>query len=317
MSHAHVLLLLLASITLAGAFQAPPHSPLNAGHALYSKNRAPRTHILANQPALAAPAMKTAADFAPATKAAASFSSDCVQPVSLPAMTSLSPASLVGAAVVVGVVKLSHMLSASTPASLALFAHALAGTLGGLAALFSDTAVATSLGEQQRESFVHSMKFTAITKAVNSVTFAYISQIVKSMGSASILVAAAGTGVVATVVQSLFVEQGRKEFFRENVVRNVFVFQAFWLTYAGFCAVTPVFSISYSGIAIAGALSGIVSTAVASFHVSFEGGLRGAFHFKKELRKLRKSFKGQSRVAMQSGILFVVYQAVYTTVVHA
>ena len=312
----HACLVLLASITLAGAFQAPPLSPLNAGQSVFYKessmrNRAPRTPLVHKQAAI-----KAAADFAPATRTAANF--DFVLPAAPPTKTpTLSRASLVGVTFVVGVIKLSHVLSSSAPACLSLFAHALAGTLGGLAALFSDAAVATSLGEQ-RESLVCSIKFTAITKAVNSVTFAYISQIVQAMGSASILVAAAGTGVVATAVQSLFVAQGRKDFFRENVVRNIFVFQAFWLTYAGFCAFTPVFSISYSGIAIAGALSGMVSTAVASFHVSFEGGLRGAFrHFNHQLRSLRKSCKGQSRVAMQSGILFVVYQAVYTTLVHA
>ena len=207
---------LLVSIAAANAFQAPPPSPL-ARHA-HSTERA-RSY----KPRHALHTLRPGAVFAPEMSSSAAASIGFVHPAALPAKSSTfsSSSSLLGAAVVVSVIKASFVLSSSVPASFSLLAHACAGALGGLAALFSETAVSKGLGEAQQESIRHAIKFTTISKAVNSVTFAYISQAMAALGSGGVMVAAAGTGVIATSVQSLFSKQNRKDFIRDNVARNV------------------------------------------------------------------------------------------------
>jgi len=228
--------------------------------------------------------------------------------------SSMSRSTLLGGAVFLALMKMYQLGAGAAPTSWTLFAHAAAGALGGLAALAGDSAL---FGESRRavHALWESMKFTAVTKAVNSVTFAYIQQTMVALGVGGIVLAAAGTGVAATIVQQLFAGNS-PGFFQDNVWRNVFMFEAFWLTYAGLCALSPAMSISYTGLAISGAISGIASTVVASVNLTGRG--RGV------VQRARQAFGAvfsafqsaeSSRAAVHGGILFVVYQAVYTTLV--
>ena len=320
------LVVLLLAIAAAHAFQAPAPNVLSkhvrSMERVRVRSRAPLSAEQILRPAVVVPAFLPGADVFGSVRPVDAFG--FVQPAALPVPGQvLSPNTVVGATILVALIKLSYVLSTATPASLSLLAHACAGMLGGLAALFGDTAVSKGLGEAQKEGFRKSMKFTAITKAVNSVTFAYISAALRALGSSGFIVAAsaaAGTGVVFTGVQSLFAEEGRREFFRENVVRNVLALEAFWLTFTALGMVSPVFGFSgtYTGLAMAGAVCGLVSALVASVKVSFEGGLRGArMRLIAGCRTLmEKSLTPSSRAAIQGGVLFVVYQAVYTTLIH-
>lgn len=301
-------LLLLVSIACASAFQAPaPRTHYGNGHAL---ERARSPHAARHTTRV----LRTFAPV-PAAHVMSAVVLDFAQPVAVqrrPPYSSMSRSSLLGGALFLAVMKVYQVGAAAAPASWTLLAHACAGALGGLAALAGDSAFFGS--RRAYKALLESIKFTAITKAVNSVTFAYIQQAMATLGSGGIVLAAAGTGVVATLVQQLFAGSS-PGFFQDNVWRNVFVFEAFWLTYAGLCALSPAMSISYTGIAISGALSGIASTMVAS--VKFTGrGSRGIFQrVRHGCAAVRTAFKSAefSRAAVQSGILFVVYQAVFNT----
>ena len=152
-----------------------------------------------------------------------------------------------------------------------------------------------------------------------------------ALGSSSVtLFAAAGTSIIASAVQGLFADD-HLAFFKKHVAKNVLVFEAFWLTYAGVCALTPAASISYAGLAISGALSGLVCTLAASVNFSWDslhgdarGGLKRVWGH--GLAWLRRTFesvdtkrmkKASSRAALRNSIFFVVYKAVYSTLVSA
>jgi len=312
----------LLSITLANAFQAPPcarYRPTNAfttATARRVQSDSVRCSVLL-QPRAATMIVVPAVPAVPALPAVETY----VQPI-LPRRTSASSMqrTVLAGAVVVAMMNMQKL--AVGTAGWTLLAHACAGAVAGVAALFGDKVLSFSLGDSDAvQEMWRSLKFTAITKAVNSVTFAYIRQSAAALGAGSIMLGAAGTGIVATLVQGLFATD-RANFFHDNVMRNVFVFEAFWLTYTGICAVVPAASVSYAGLAVSGALSGIASTIVASFKFSTEpvmkGGLRGVWRkIRQGAALLRKEFKnsGSAHTALQSGILFMVYQAVYTTLV--
>ena len=224
--------------------------------------------------------------------------------------------SLLSGAMFLAVMKAVELSSAAIAWS--LIAHACAGALGDLAGLYGESAVKSSVVDAA------SLKITAVSKAANSVTFAYIQTLATAaVGVGSFALAAAATGVVATAVQGLFA--GDADFFRANVVHNVVAFEAFWLTYAGIVALTPAASVTYVGLAVSGAISGAVSAVTDGIDLGAlakratwarcRGGVRDA------LRALRQGFKSMRKAVgargVNSGILFVVYQAVYSTLVVA
>jgi hypothetical protein len=216
-----------------------------------------------------------------------------------------SRSSLLGAALFVSLMKIHQVGAAAAPS---LLAHGCAGVLGGFVAVISD-----STFFEQSQSLWQSLKFTAITKAVNSITFAYLQEAVStfSLGSAGgIMLASAGTGIAATLIQSCFAKRG-DVFFKRNVGRNVLLFNTLWFTYLSICAISPVIPGTYMGVGLAGAFAGMVSTIFESAVHSWQR-LRYGF-----LSTLRQGFKDEEslRGALQSGIVFVVYQAVYSALV--
>ena len=314
--------LLLLSIATASAFQALiPCSRYEHAHAL-ERARAPQaSRHRRSAYSLRCKALPRAAGMAaPAAHALNVF----VQPEQIPSkLTAMSRSSLLGGAVFLAAMKVIQLSSelVAAPAGWTLFAHGLAGMLGGLAALFGDKALSVSFGESRGaiQGLSRSIKFTAITKAVNSVTFAYVQEAAAAFGAGSIMLGAAGSGVVFTMVQGLFTHDHASHF-QENVMRNVLVMEAFWLTYAGLCALSPAVSVSYVGVAISGAVSGIASSVAAKFSWKpvLEGGVRGALaKMRQGIGSLRKAFKSacSARSAMQSSILFVVYTAVFNSLV--
>ena len=158
------------------------------------------------------------------------------------------------------------------------------------------------------------MKFTAITTAFKSITFAYLQEATAalSLGMGGIVLPATGSGVVVTLIQSLFTRQCCSSFFQENVGRNVLLLNTFWFTYSGICAISPAIPVTYTGIGVAGALASVLSSAAHSVGFSWTN-LRHAW------AKLRHSFKQDAtwRGGLQSGVLFVVYQAVYSALASA
>jgi len=317
MANASTCIFLLVSIACATAFQAPaPRTHYGHAHAL-EKARAPH----APRHSTGLPLRRSpASSHGPAAPVMSAAVLEFAVPIAvtvprLPSLaSSMSRSTLLGGAVFLALMKMYQLGAGAAPTSWTLFAHAAAGALGGLAALAGDSAL---FGESRRavHALWESMKFTAVTKAVNSVTFAYIQQTMVALGVGGIVLAAAGTGVAATIVQQLFAGNS-PGFFQDNVWRNVFMFEAFWLTYAGLCALSPAMSISYTGLAISGAISGIASTVVASVNLTGRG--RGV------VQRARQAFGAvfsafqsaeSSRAAVHGGILFVVYQAVYTTLV--
>lgn len=317
-------ILLLVSITASTAFQAPSaHYGRGHAHAL-ERARAPRAPrhaaptplrrnpVAFNQPFVHGPAVPEMMSV-PAVQ-------EFAQPAAMAQPVHKSPpfsTTVISGAVFLAMMKIYHLGWAAAPCSWTLLVHACAGALGGLAALVSNSAVSGKDSRQALKTIVESFKITAVSKAANAFTFAYINQAMTALalGSAGIVAAAAGVGVVATLMQQLSLGAvNTKGFFRENVWRNVFVFEAFWLTYAGICALSPAMSITYTGLMISGGISGVVSTMVAS--VQFTDGAQG---FVQRLRwgyaAVCKTINGAefSKAALQSGIFFVVYQAAYNT----
>jgi hypothetical protein len=142
-------------------------------------------------------------------------------------------------------------VGAHAPAWWVLFAHGCAGALGGVAALFGDSALSATLGGADKH-MSQSITMTAVTKAVNSMTYAYLKQTTSWLGSAtlgtgSIMVAAAGTGIVAAMMQGVvrgaLAGAGRTSLhpqtFLPEMVKSVLAFEAFWLTYSAICALSP------------------------------------------------------------------------------
>jgi len=321
-------LLLLVSITAAAAFHAPSvhYGRVHYGHAYaLEKARAPRApqhavhspirRQLFEQPVIEAETMSISSVLESAREPMVIplvTLADTV-PMSSPAATS----TLIGGAVFLAMMKLYHLGWVAAPVSWTLAVHAAAGAIGGLVALASSSAVSGKDSSQALKTVMESFKITALSKAANAFTFAYVNQAMASfaLGSAGIVAAAAGVGVVATLVQQLSMGAVKTTgFFQDNVLRNVFVFEAFWLTYAGLCALSPAWSITYTGLMISGGISGIVATVASS--VQFGGGARGFVqHFRTVAQSVRKSIDGVefSKAAFQSGIFFVVYQAVYNT----
>ena len=186
-----------------------------------------------------------------------------------------------------------------TPAGIVLLAHGCANALGGIAALFSEAAV---FG-QWREA-LGAVPVAALSKAVNAVSYVSLSQAVGSLasGASGVALAAAGTGVIATLVQSVFNGGSRAEFLQTNVVRNIVFFETYWLTWAGINALSPAIAASYTGIAVAGAACGFAAAAVSSALA----GLRWSW------RSMTQSLRSGAgmRAALSSSVLFVVYQGV-------
>lgn len=165
-----------------------------------------------------------------------------------------------------------------------LVAHGLAGAFGGLAALCGDAALSASLDKPQlpywrwREKNCvrtwlqgsvrrwkknlkeHCFVRMATARSVNAMTFAYVKQLavlVVGAGVQAVVVAAAVTGVVATAVQTALCQQ-QETLFQAHVLSNMLMFEGFWLTYATLCSLLPVCGISYCGLALSGALCGLV-----------------------------------------------------------
>jgi hypothetical protein len=241
-----------------------------------------------------------------------------------------SSSTVLGAAALLGLIKV--WLYLRPPVPWGLLAHGCAGMLSGIAELAGDSALAAMMGgSEAAQALQHRIRFAAITKSVNAISYAYFTQTVAALGSSSVtLFAAAGTSIIASAVQGLFADD-HLAFFKKHVAKNVLVFEAFWLTYAGVCALTPAASISYAGLAISGALSGLASTAVASVNFSWDslhGDARGGLKrvWGRGLAWLRRTFesvdtkrmkKASSRAALRNSIFFVVYKAVYSTLVSA
>lgn len=229
-----------------------------------------------------------------------------------------------------------------------LVAHGCSGALGGLAAVFGDAAL-TATVERPKEPWnrwresrcIHAwkrgfrrrwestmrencIKITAITRSVNAMTYFYIKQAMSTLAiSASFqtILAAAGTGVVATMVQTSLCKQNTT-LFQKKIARNILVFEAFWLTYATICALSPAISVSYLGLAISGALGGVASSLAGTIKLSsLLQPFRGGMSFK--LKRLRVGWRSMSkldavngrefRAAYQMAILNVVYMAVFWT----
>jgi len=85
----------------------------------------------------------------------------------------MSRSTLLSGAVLLAVMKMYKLGARAAQTLCTLFAYAAVGALGGLKALAGDSAL---FGESQRAVHVlwESMKFTAVTKAVNSVTFKFV-----------------------------------------------------------------------------------------------------------------------------------------------
>ena len=156
---------------------------------------------------------------------------------------------------------------------------------------------------------------------LNNASYAYFRHAV-AIGTGSVVVAAAGTGIVANAVQSLFSDD-RPKVFKQNLARNVLAFEGLWLTYAGICALTPAASGSYVGLAISGALAGVASKLAAFVDISWvslRGGMRAQLkHVHNGLASLISTLKNPhaarasaARTAFQSSTYFVTYQAVFS-----
>lgn len=230
----------------------------------------------------------------------------------------------------------------------ALVAHGCAGALGGLAAVAGDAAL-TATVERPKEPWsrwresrcIHAwkqgfvrrwestmrencIKITAITRSVNAMTYFYIKQALATLAISTgfqTILAAAGTGVVATMVQTTLCKQNTT-LFQKNIARNVLMFEAFWLTYATICALSPAMSMNYIGLAIAGALGGLASSLAGTVKLSsLLQTLKGGMSFK--LKRLRVGWRSMTkrdavnvrefRAAYQMAILNVVYMAVFWT----
>jgi hypothetical protein len=304
-------ILLLVSIAASEAFQAPPPASFRRHDGLErARAQAPRAGTVALS-RVRSPARMAALH--PAQEMGMG-SIELMYPVTaatkrLPSKSgAMSRSTLLGAAAFIVLMKAYQVGTAVAPASWTLLLHGCAGALGGLVAVLTDSTI-FERSEQALNGLWQSIKFTTITKAVNSVTFAFLSETLGglTLGVGGIALAATGTGVAATLIQGFFSKQKRDEFFHDNVAQNVLLFNTFWFTYFGICAVLPTIPATYTGVGIAGALSGVVSSAVHSVGYSFKT-LREAWS------DFRRSFKqGRTwRGGLQSGVLFVVYQAVYS-----
>ena len=185
-----------------------------------------------------------------------------------------------------------------TPAGIVLLAHGCANALGGIAALISEAAV---FG-QWREA-LGAVPVAALSKAINAVSYVSLSHAVGTLasGASGVALAAAGTGVVATLVQSVFHAGSRAKFLQTNLVRNIVFFETYWLTWAGISALSPAIAASYTGVAVAGAACGFAAAAASAL-----AGLRWSW---RSMTQALRSGAGV-RAALSSSVLFVVYQGV-------
>jgi hypothetical protein len=310
------IILVTLSIAAAQAFQAPLPASLRRHDSL---DRA-RAHSFASArygaPALPPRAAKQHRSLYKSPELSVAGVMELSRPIvaapSLPPKsTAMARSTILGAAAFVVLMQVYQAGAAVTPVSWTLLLHGLAGAVGGMVAVFTDSTI-FERSEQAIQGLWQSVKFTAITKAVNSITFAYLQDAVAalSLGTGGIALAATGNGVVATLIQGWFAGQSREardSFFQENVGRNVLLFNTFWFTYFGICAISPAIPVTYTGIGVAGALAGVVSQAAHSVGFSWKN-LRHAW------AKLRLSFKkGVTwRGGLQTGVLFVVYQGVFS-----
>jgi len=179
------------------------------------------------------------------------------------------------------------------PALWALAVHGCAGALAGLSALLITSLAGSTEAFQTLKGVVRSVKFTAVTKAASSMTYVVLREGIGalSLGWSGIVFAAAGTGVVATAVQSGFVA-GSPDFFRDNVAKNVIMFEAFWLTYAALSLLSPVCSITWVGLAISGTISGFASSLAVSIELRPLEGVACAVKdsFRSSLSRVRRLF---------------------------
>jgi len=225
-----------------------------------------------------------------------------------------------------------------------LFAHGCAGALGGIAALFGDAALSASLDKPRLpywrwredtciatwlQGCVRRMKInlrehcfarTVALRSINAMTFVFIKHVATlylGAGVQTVVIAAAGTGVVATAVEVLCKQQDT--LFQETVVNNMLMFEGFWVTYAALSTLLPVCGITYFGLFISGALGGLgmALADVSSQSESPRVGLReGLQRFRDNLSEFSKrdAINGKKfRAAYQMAILNVVYMAVFWT----
>ena len=297
--------LLLVQIALVGAFNVPappmPHSHRAPSMCFSSPMLAACPNVLGTQ--LPSSMMGAQPRFVDDWSLAAAQAAAVARPQLPSGSTALARSTLAGATALLVLVN-AYQVGVTFAPSWALLVHACAGALGGIAALLTDSAVFGRFREAMT-----ALKFTAITKAINSVTYVSLSQAVASavagLGGvavvAGVALAAAGTGITATLAQSLFTQGSRKGFVVENVVGNVAMFEAYWLTWAGISSVFPTLTVSLAGVAAAGAACGLVSS-VAKAIVGFKFSWRA---FRNAVRRV-----DSARDALSSGILFVVYQGI-------
>jgi len=224
-----------------------------------------------------------------------------------------------------------------------LLSHGCAGALGGLAALFGDAALSASLDKPRlgywrwREdncvaTFLkgcvrrwkinlreHCITRMAVTRSVNAMTFVFIKHLASlslGPGVQPVVIAAAGTGVVATAVQTALCKS-QETLFQDTVLSNMLMFEGFWVTYAALGTLLPACGITYCGLAISGALGGL-GMVLADFSWQAPKGTAGLREGLERFREKCSDFSKRDaingkkfRAAFQMSILNVVYMMVF------
>ena len=211
-----------------------------------------------------------------------------------------------------------------------LCAHGCAGATAGFAALLSDSALSHWLGEAKVIT-IRRLCESTVNRAVSSMTYTAIRQAATtlSLGAGGPVLAAAGAGMVATLLQSGLEDNTRVwDFMKERCAINICMFEGFWCTYVALCTLSPSCSVSYVGLAISGAISGFASSSAGLIPKRFS-----SFSWRSLTRdnpfavvaaaaaRIRRSLANfgaavwsgniQLRAAFLSGILNVVYMAVF------
>ncbi|EKX32700.1 hypothetical protein GUITHDRAFT_166647 [Guillardia theta CCMP2712] len=278
-----------------------------------------------------------------------------------------------GTLAIVALIQLSKGLVLFSPPGTNLMAHAVAGALGGIVALSVGYPLeAVERGQKKMgefgsifnrmqnvfrsrvtdlyKGFRKSMVVTAITRAVNAGTYAYLKGTLSlssiSGGLGVVAVAAFGTGIMSTLISLLFdpASSERKMNLAHKLMdagkrclSNIVGFEVFFLSYTALCVMNPILSISLGGAAISGALCGSASyVASASLEGVMDGkgvvphnGVRRRggvvdsikFALKRTGSVLQETISHCRRsdvcslVALSNAVLFVVYQAVYEILV--
>mmetsp|Transcript_19524 Transcript_19524/g.44645 ORF Transcript_19524/g.44645 Transcript_19524/m.44645 type:complete len:412 (-) Transcript_19524:46-1281(-) len=286
---------------------------------------------------------------------------------------SVSEKMIGGTLAILALIQLSKGLMLFSPPGTNLMAHAVAGALGGIVALSVGYPLEAVEKGQKRmggfgsifnrlqdvfrsrvtdlyKGFRKSMVVTAITRAVNAGTYAYLKGTLSlssiSGGLGVVAVAAFGTGIMSTLISLLFdpASTGSKMNLAHKLLdagkrclSNIVGFEVFFLSYTALCVMNPILSISLGGAAISGALCGSASyVASASLEgvmdgkgvVEHDGGQRRGgivnavkFSLKRTGSVLQETIAQCKRsdvcsmAALSNAVLFVVYQAVYEILV--